>query len=158
MIKRLTVENADEVNALMRDPEIYPGIIDDSCPGPEDFDATEALENDEMYILGWHENNSLAGLWLLHPWNAITYQVHVCMNAAYRGKSAIQGAEDAKRWMFENTRCRKIVALVPDYRSSVKIIAKAIGFYREGRLRNSFLKDGMVMDEVIYGLEKEGGE
>lgn len=158
MIKRLNAKNANEVNALMRDPENYPFIIDDSCPPPEEFDAIEILKDQRTYVLGWHKGGLLVGLWFAVPWNAIMYQAHICMSSAYRGKATVEATEDAIRWMFQGTKCRKVIALVPDYHIRMKMTMKALGFEREGKLRNSFLKDGKLVDEVIYGLCKGGGE
>jgi len=158
MIERLTVDDVDGVNSLMRDPDIYPHVTDDSCPRPEDFDASDMLKSDDIYALGWRDNGSIPGLLILYALNGITYQGHICMSKECRGREAVENSLKAKDWMFENTNCRKIVAFVPDHRKVVKVIVKAIGFEREGKLKNSFLKDGTLIDEVIYGIEKGGGE
>lgn len=158
MIKRLTVENVAEVNALMRDPEIYPFIIDDSCPAPEEFDATEALENRRIYTAGWYEHDKLVGLWMGIPWSFIMYQVHICISVLYRGRAMVEATEDAIKWMFMSSPCRKMIALVPNNNKRMKMAMKALGFDREGRLKGSYLKDGELIDEVVYGLQKEGGD
>lgn len=158
MMRRLDARDANEVNDLMRDPSVYPHLIDDSCPPPEEYDAAPILADSKIYILGWFEDSKLVGLWLGYPLNGITYQTHICISEGYRGGRVVRASIRAVRWMFDNSPCRKLVIFVPDCSTTVKIIAKAIGFEREGRLKNSFLRNGVLMDEIIYGLEKGGGE
>jgi len=158
MIERLSVNDVDAVNALVKNPDIYSDVTDDASGKMEDFDASYLLENPSIYMLGRHNGKGILGMMIFGALNGITYHTHICMGASCRGKDAVGCAQDSIAWMFENTKCRKLVAFVPGHRKTVKMIARAIGFEREGVLKNSFLKDGELMDEVIYGIEKEGGE
>ena len=159
MIRPLTIEDADAINALMRCSSIYPYIIDDGCPeNPEDFDASGAIGKDGIHYIGWFDGDHLVGLWIFLRWSAAMFQGHVCLLPNFRGKRGIDSSAIAVQWMFDNTPCRKIMALVPEESKAVIGLVRSMGFAREGRLRKSFLKDGRLFDEIVFGYSGKEGD
>jgi RimJ/RimL family protein N-acetyltransferase len=63
---------------------------------------------------------------------------------------------DSIAWMFENTPCVKIVAGIPAYNHFALRLAKSSGMSLEGVNRKSFLKDGVLHDQIYFGINKEG--
>lgn len=157
MIKRCTIEDIEDVNRIMRHPEIYPQSIDDGCPpNAIDFDAGPILASEAMYFLAWRINGIWGGLWMFKPWNSITYEIHTCVLPTFRGRPAIREGKAAGAWMFENTPCQKVVTLVPENNRPALAYALATGLEKEGLVRQSFLKDGQLLDQTLLGIEKGG--
>ena len=155
LIKRCRRADVDEVNRILTHPGVYPKISDDGSPGVDDFDAGPLLESDAFYFLGWVVSGEWAGIWLLKPWNTITYEVHTCILPEHRGKDAIRAAGAAGEWMFHNTACRKVVTLIPEWNRPALAFALSVGMKKEGLLTRSFWKDGEVSDQQLLGIEKE---
>ncbi len=155
MIKRCRVADVAEVNRIMTHPDVYPKISDDGSPEVGRFDATPLLECDAIYFLGWTVAGAWAGMWLLKPWNTITYEVHTSVLPDFRGAEAIRVAGDVGRWMFHNTPCRKVVTLIPEGNRPALAFALSAGMKKEGLVKRSFLKGGKVVDQQLLGIEKE---
>jgi len=155
MIKRCRVTDANEVNRIMTHPDVYPKISDDGCPEAGDYDVTPLLECDAIYCLGWMIDGIWAGMWLFEPRNTITYEGHICILPGFRGAAAVRATEDAFRWMFRNTACRKVVALIPEGNKPAIAFAMLAGMRKEGLVKRSFLKGGKVVDQQLLGIEKE---
>jgi len=155
MIKRCLVTDAEEVNRIITHPDVYPKVSDDGSSDVGSFDITPVLEVDAVYCLGWMVAGAWAGMWMLKPWNMITYEAHICVLPEFRGGEAIRATGDMFRWMFRNTACRKVVAWIPKVNRQAIVFAISAGMKEEGLIKHSFLKDGNVVDQQLLGIEKE---
>jgi len=156
MIKRCTIDVVEEINEIMTHPDIYPDSIDDGSPRAIDFDVSPSLECEAIYYLAWIEDGVWAGLALLKPWNTITYEVHICILPEFRGPLGVQFGKDGIDWMFRNSKCRKIVAVLPGTNKRALSFALSVGMKKEGFIKRSFLKNGKMLDQVLLGIEKGG--
>lgn len=154
MIKRCTVDAVDKINDIMTHPDIYPDCTDDGSPRAMDFDISVSLECESIYHLAWIEDGVWKGLALLKPWNTITYETHVCVLPEFRGASAVQFGKDVIAWMFRNSKCRKIVAVLPETNKRALSFALSVGMKEEGFIKKSFLKSGKVLNQLLLGIEK----
>lgn len=94
------------------------------------------------------------GLFMGEPRNAVTYEVHTMLLPSARGK-AIEIAKGAINWMFANTRCLRITTHVPEYNFLAKRLSIKSDMEFIGIDKKSFLKDGVLYDQFIYGISKE---
>ena len=158
MIKRCTIEDVEAVNRILRHPEIYPYSIDDGCSEDANtFDAGPALESENLYFLGWRVGDAWAGLCMLQAWSVATYEIHVSILPPFRkGSAVIHAATKAIDWMYDNTACCKVVAAVPVINKAAIFFAMSMGMVEEGLMKKSFMKDGVLVDQMILGIVKGG--
>lgn len=71
-----------------------------------------------------------------------------------RGK-AVEITKGALYWMFYNTKCFKIIAQVPVFNVLAKRLSERCGMTLIGVNTSSFLKDGVLYDQYLYGISKE---
>ena len=94
------------------------------------------------------------GLFLLEARNIITYEVHTILLPEARGK-AVDIAKGALYWVFYNTVCLKIITHVPSFNVLARRLSEKCGLQLIGNNTSSFLKDGVLYDQFIYGISKE---
>ena len=109
------------------------------------------LLNDKIYVL--HPNEFTIFLWM--PDNHCTCWVHTAILKEGRGKKAIIAGKKAIRWMFENTKYLKLITWIPSFNKQAELYSKWCGFIKEGCSKKSFLKNGILYDQYLYGLTKE---
>lgn len=98
------------------------------------------LEIDKLGIIG------------VQPMNYICYQFHIALLPELWGRGAEICAE-VGRWIFNNTPCQKLVAIVPAYnRLAVKIAQRYM--VKEGILRSSISRGYVLHDQLIFGINK----
>ncbi len=155
VIERLDVTDLGYVNGVMRHPSIYPHISDDLCPKAKDFTAEPMLWSPQAIFLRPVIEGFGAGVFLFHPWNSVTYEVHSCVLPGFRGKLSVEASVRAAEYMFKNTGCRKIVTQVPAWNRAAYALAHRAGFRAEGVNRKSFLRNGILYDQALLGLMKD---
>lgn len=131
------------IKSIITDRSIYDHISDDGSPSIDEF---EPFQGDDFYYLVFE-----GGLFMFHPWNHVTVEVHVCVLPKYRGKSHIK-AKEAFDWMFENTKYKKIIAQIPEFNTNAFILSKKSGMELEGINRKSFMKNSKLYDQYIMGV------
>ncbi|MGI9304107.1 MAG: GNAT family N-acetyltransferase [Gammaproteobacteria bacterium] len=70
----------------------------------------------------------------------------------WRGKEAVVAARVSLGWMFSTTPCMKVITHVPVYNRAADALAKRAGMVHEGTNRASFLRDGTIYDQDVYGV------
>lgn len=148
-IERTT--DADLVRSVVTHPEIYPFISDDHSPAVEDYAPPVA---DGIYWLACYSGNALAGLFMAHPWNGITYEIHTCILPAFRGVRAREATAAVLAWIFSNTNCLKLVTHVPVWNEAAFRLATASGMKPEGINRQSFMKNQIIHDQTLLGITR----
>ena len=138
------------VRALMTHPRVYPWLADDGSPPPEEY---EPPESDLLYYLLVEEDGPV-GVFLFVPENAATVHVHTCLTPAIWGRS-IEATEAARRWIFENTQFQRITTTIPEDNRLAARLAVRSGMKEYGRNPKSYLKGGVLLDQVLYGMNKE---
>lgn len=136
------------VRAVLAHPAIWPHIHDDGVKEPAPVDHAS---------LYWMlvTNPDVAGVFLLHPHNTATYEVHTCLLPVIWGAQAKEAAQLCRAWMFTHTPCQKLITHVPAYNAVALRFARQCGFTVEGLNRKSFLRNGVLLDQHVLGLTKE---
>ena len=152
---RLGIKDIDLVIKIMGDSSVYSYITDDSCP--ESFTpemAETILNNPNDYVLSPNEYT----IGLMTKENLVTYWVHTNILPEGRGKIAIKAALKGIKWMFDNTPCLKLNSWVPVFNRPAAVFAKQCGFKKEGLSEKSFMKNGKLYNQILFGLTKENWE
>lgn len=99
-----------------------------------------------------HNGESL-GVFLASPHGVVCREVHSALLPAARGVSA-EASKAAIDWLFTNTQCVSILAWVPEYHRFAVRMALNSGLKVLGRNQKSFLKNGILYDEILLGVSK----
>ncbi len=148
---RCSINDVNVVDAVLKHPEVYPWISDDGSPLVDEFTSSLLISNPEVFVL----MPSDGVVFILHPWNSITLEVHTNIVPEKRGREAITETMKAMAWVFKNTGCLKIVTHVPFFNRQAKIFALKCKMKHEGVNRQSFLKDGILYDQDILGITRK---
>ena len=152
MISLCTIADLGFINKVAK--ESYYLLADDGCVSRDKYTARDALQNQYAVYLKATDNGEDVGYFLFHAQNSVTYESHVCFLPNKRNKTVRSGRE-AIQWMFANTDCRKLIASVPVDNELTYRYSKMVGFREEGLRRKSFLRDGVLHDQYMMGIEKE---
>lgn len=95
------------------------------------------------------------GLLLGKPVNFITYDVHIALLPSARG-NAREICKGAMQWMFDNTdRPLRLISSIPSFNIKTIKLAGDIGMEFIGINKKSFLCDGVLFDQHLFGISKE---
>lgn len=145
----------DDPNLIARvicHPRIWPSVSDDGSGAPEDFRVSIS---DSIIYLGMYDSDEFIGLFMLHAHNAICWEVHTCLLPIAWGDKAKECATLCIRWMFSNTGCSRLITNVPLKNKLALRLAQAAGMQQFGINEKSFLKDGILFDQIMLGISKE---
>lgn len=94
------------------------------------------------------------GVFMGEKKNHISYEVHTMLLPSARGK-AISIAKGALAWVFNNTNCLRVTTTVPSYNATAIRLSKRSGMKYIGNNEKSFMKDGVLYDQLLFGISKE---
>ena len=138
----------DLVRSIMSDPAIWPHVHDDGVTECEPIDHE-----------GFHwmlvSDGAPLGVFLVHAVNSVCFQMHTCLLPASWGMAAAKAAQLLLKWAFEETECQKMITNVPAYNRAALRFAKAGGMQQEGVNRESFLRNGALIDQIMLGITKK---
>ena len=141
------------INSIISHPRIYPHVSDDHSPKAEDFDCSEALRTDGVYFLTPIDGEVL-GCFIVHLHTMTLFEVHTCLLPCCWGKKALEATALCAKWVFGNTTCQKLMTWVPTYNKLAYRLAIRSGMQDEGLCKKSYLKNGVLLDMHLLGLEK----
>lgn len=133
----------------MTEPHVWPHISDDFSPPPDEF---EPPENDSITYLLVRLDGVPAGVFVFMPQNGVCWEVHTCLLPSLWGPGAAEAARQAARWVWRNSECRRIVTNVPAYNRLALRFAKAAGMTEYGRNPKSYMKNGILEDQILLGM------
>jgi RimJ/RimL family protein N-acetyltransferase len=144
----------DVVREIITHPRIWPNVIDDFSPPREEFQpiASESI----LYILP-KEDERVLGVICFAMLSHIVFEIHpVLLPETWwefgKAKEATLGAMD---WIWKNTDCQRIVGYVPLLRHRTKLrFPPKLGMVQYGVNPKSFLKGGVLVDQVMFGLSR----
>ena len=154
-VRRATVSDNETIKGIYADKSVWPFVTDDGALDIQAINFTDALNNQGVYFIIVEDNNKPVGIFLFNPWNTVCYEMHSAVLPEYRGQGSMEAARLAGMWMFSNTLCQKLVTQIPVTNYAAHALAKVGGMVQEGINRKSFLKNGNLIDQYIYGICKE---
>ncbi len=158
VIAGIRTHSADILRLFYLNEKIWDPAKCDNGADPEslDYDALAAYDGDErIFVLCDYEGNS-AGLFMFEQSNPICYDIHSALLPEYWGMGiAHKLGLLASVFIFTSTPCEKITTSVPSYNKAAKHMAVSAGMTPEGTNRASFMKDGIIYDQNLFGFTKE---
>lgn len=139
------------IREVLVHPKIWPFISDDASPPVEEF---QPVEHDAFrYILAYCDD-TLLGLWMFVPQNGVCWEVHTALLPVAWGLLGQSAAKALPGWIWENTPCRRIVTNVPSSNRLALHFALKAGMKIYGVNEGSYLKAGILRDQVCLGISK----
>ncbi len=145
------------IRKIITHPKIYRHLVDDNSPARENYYPIE----DEVvwYIVVREifpdaEPQEILGLWMLHPHNSICWEIHTALLPNAWGDRADRAGRMVFEWIWENTPCRRLITNVPSSNRLALHYAVRAGMKIWGVNEASFLKDGILRDQVCLGFTR----
>lgn len=148
---RVGIEKLGVVNAIMQHEEVYPHIKDDFSAAKEEVTLEPALGNINIYMLMPNEGS----VFMFIPHSTILYEAHGSVLPEYRG-GTVEAYKETRDWMYANTKCRKVIGLCPEDNKRTYAFCIKAGMTIEGRITKAFLKDGELIDLILFSHPDEG--
>ena len=139
-----------KMKRVITDPSVIASSSDDSGSQDPDHAIEMILDDPRVVALMPHKNS----MFIFVAMNTILYEVHAAIIDGPTRKNFMKHGRAVLDYMFANTTCQKVMALIPEYNRATAIFAGNIGFKREGVLTESFFKDEVLHDQIVFGLKK----
>jgi RimJ/RimL family protein N-acetyltransferase len=133
------------IASILGHPAIWPHIHEDGTKAPDPVD------HDGLHWL-LVSDDAPAGVFLLHARSAMCYEMHTCLLPRIWGAGANEAARLLLSHAFGPMGAAKLVTNVPASNRAALRFAKANGMREEGVNRESFLKDGVMQDQIMLGI------
>ncbi|MDM7995639.1 MAG: GNAT family protein [Acidobacteriota bacterium] len=155
MIEFERTYDSELVKRIMTHPRVYPSISDDFCPEASDFEPN--MHPSIWYVLA-RDGEQLLGLWMFVPQNAICWEVHTCLLPEAWGRRALEAVMALHDWVWQNTPCLRVITNVPRYNTLALRFAQKAGLGIFGKNWSSFMKHGVLHDQIMLGISKPEGK
>jgi RimJ/RimL family protein N-acetyltransferase len=147
------------IRQILTHPKIYDHISDDGSPAREEY---QPIEHEAIWYVivrdVREEGEDLLGLWMFTPQNAVCWEVHTALLPCAWGPAGQRAARLLPEWIWANTPCRRIVTNVPETNRLALHFAAKAGMKVYGVNRQSWMKDGVLCDQICLGLSKSETE
>jgi RimJ/RimL family protein N-acetyltransferase len=151
-IRRATVADADSIEAICRDSDVFPWLCDDATNNPDAMDYKPLLAIPQVCFVLVSEDGEDIGAFMFVPYNSISYELHTAFLPGHRGRKVIEAALLTMEYLFTQTPCRKVMTRIPENNRRAVVMARMCGMSQEGLDRKSFLKGGQLLDQHVFGL------
>ncbi len=142
------LDHIEDVKRILTHPAVWDWISDDNTPEPGDYPFESIWAHCSVLMPNQHTVITLA------PLNHWTVEFHTAIVPEGRGKQAIMAIRSMFEWVFTKTRNVKIITHVPETNLKAYAMARRLGLTLEGVNRGSWVKDGKIYDQALYGLMK----
>jgi Protein of unknown function (DUF2824) len=142
----------DFVHRIMRDPDVYPFIGDDSSPkDPMAFDASDYLSN--CICLKVMDESHPVGVFVFFI-GEDGYELHTMLTKLCRGSAAVRAAKEAIAWIFDNTDCKEIVSFALSDAPATTWFAKMIGLIETSRQLHANTRNNLPVEIIFYSMPR----
>lgn len=151
MITLRQAENVEEVDAILREPELFERIAEDG----QGDDYETPFDGHQCYMMILKDDEAV-GVWNLYPVNTVTLNIHCNLLKEHRHLGI-----DASMLILEYflTDCpkqyEKLNAEIPVIYPEVYYHTKKFGFVDEGINRKSIMKNSVLVDQWRLGITKD---
>lgn len=138
------------IHRCLTDPMLWRMGKDDSLAGVNNRLFFAPMNSGIVYVRV-DDYGLLVGV----PANHVSLDVHVALLPDARGK-AVEICKGAMQWVFQNSqKIMRMTASIPDYNRLAIRLAKQVGMEYIGVNKKSFMREGVLYDQHLYGISKE---
>lgn len=139
------------IRQIITDVAVYPHVTDDDSPPPEEYQPPQ--HEAVSYVLA-RDGEDLLGCWIFIPQTRVLWEVHTCLLPIAYGERAYKAGKGVIQWLWENTECLRLISNVPSYNRLAAKYAERCGMVEYGINWASWLKDGKLHAQILYGVSK----
>jgi len=139
----LPTTDAPLMTALIKLPEVWAAVTDDSSPKLDEVTIAPRVADVRNRFLLVLVNGKVAGFFMLMYLSPGIYEFHTVLLGICRGALAISAAKMAIDWMFANTPALMLLAWCADYLPQTLVAALAVGGKKLGYVPNVIMKNGL---------------
>jgi len=125
----------------------WDATVDDGCTDKDLFFIT--LDRNVVWVRSDDD-----GVFMLHPHNSFTFEVHTLLLPSAKGR-AVEIGKEALQWAWANTPAERIVTNVPEFNVPALRFAQKVGFKEYGFNQRSFKRNGEWYGQTLLGISKE---
>jgi len=152
MIEVHPTADMEFIHRMMRHPDIYPSIGDDSSPkDPNQLDGTNYFA--DSINLEVDLNGAPVGVIVLHK-EGDKLEAHTLMTKLCRGKNAISAVKSAIEWVFKNTGFKEITSYAFSDAPHVAWLARVAGMREIGRRPHPATRNGLPIIRIDFSLSR----
>lgn len=152
--EKFTISRTRDYAAIRRlciHPRIFPVITDDFHTDPNEW---RTPENDEIIYLLANDDHGPFGIGIFHPATFVCWNAHFAFLPRGYGGSARLSFARMLAWMWANTTAQKIVGEIVRENLLAIRFARSVGCEIYGINKKSFLRGGMLHDQICLGISK----
>lgn len=140
-----------QVAAIVRHPAVWPHVRDERAP-----EAWEPTDDAGIYwMLISLDSGAAGGLFSLQETAPGRLEMHTCLLPEAWGVVAKRAAKMLGDWAFYEFGCTTLASNVPAYNRLALRFAKAGGMRETGNNPASFMKNGVLHDQVLLSVTNE---
>ena len=143
--KRLT--DPETIQNVMTDPEMWERISEDG----QDPTKFVAIIDEILHWIGLYHGDTLFGVSCIHPHSANVGVSHINILEPYRKDHGLRGGLMSLQYAVKHTEYAKYISEVAIIYPEVSGFIGKLGFVREGINRQSMLKGGEMIDQIMFG-------
>ena len=140
----------------MTSDELWNSVSEDGSVGKEEYAATVDMEG--MYVLALltgHEDTLIHGFVIGRHITSTVVETHVAISPDFWGhEDNVPLGKLACTWLLTLPGVEKLVASIPVPDKQVLRYSQRVGFQREGVNKQSFLRNGELLDQYYVGMTK----
>lgn len=139
------------LTAMATHPNVYNRMADDFCPAREDFKVGVASR--AIFLLATVDG-APSGFWMLQQHSEVLLEIHTCLLPRIWGPVALDAARAVLRWIWDNTKCVRLITSVPAFNRSALHFAKAAGLVEYGVNPMAYQKNHKLHDIIMLGVSR----
>ena len=143
-------ENAALIRAIVTHPKVWPHVGDDFTPCADAWRPQFAPYL--LYLLA-KDGDEVLGVFAYEIRGAC-WEVHLAMLPGAWGPRASLAWAEMLAWLWAHTPCRRLIASVPAYNRIALHFAKRGGMRQFAVNERSYMKDGVLHDQILLGLSR----
>lgn len=150
---RCSFSDINDIYHILSHESVFRYLVDDSKKNPESalMKAHALISDLNTYVLRPREGS----LFIFAPTNHVTYEMHVATIDGPARKHAKEDAKAAVIWMLENTKALKFIGFTPTCNRRAVVFARMCGLKKEGCITKTYMKDGVLYDNVVFGIDRK---
>ncbi len=139
--------NARDAEKIIRHPDVYPAVSDDGSVSRETYTLHEGVTALVVY------DPKPIACSIFYPNNSVTWEIHTQTLPEGRSRSYSYG-KAMLSWIWDNMPIQKLVANIPQDNRQALLYTLRLGFEIEGINKQSFMRNGVLMDQTHIGLRR----
>lgn len=138
------------ISSVLNHPKVQKHVRDDFSLGCD----LEYPIIDHVYYVACFDDSVLVGLFVGTAVSMTIMDCHTSILPEFWGDKAKEAGRLAIDWAFSNTGFDKLVGCTPITNKLAIKYNEDIGFEREGINKKSIMKNGQLIDQIYFGLER----